>query len=75
MNSIVRTSVISAEPISLASMKNWLRVPTSVTNDDVDEDEELDDEPVFEHVVYAMLGGCEGKSRLRSDQLREADLS
>jgi hypothetical protein len=36
MNSIVRTSVISAEPISLASMKNWLRVPTSVTNDDVD---------------------------------------
>jgi hypothetical protein len=36
MNSIVRTSVISAEPISLASMKNWLRVNPLVTNDDAD---------------------------------------
>jgi hypothetical protein len=36
MNSIVRTGIISAEPISLTSMKNWLRVPLSVTNDDTD---------------------------------------
>jgi hypothetical protein len=36
MNSIVRTATISAEPVSLASMKNWLRVPITVTNDDVD---------------------------------------
>jgi hypothetical protein len=36
MNSIVRTGVVSAEPVSLASMKNWLRVPASVTNDDTD---------------------------------------
>lgn len=36
MNSVVRTSVISAEPVSLESMKNWLRVPDSVTNDDAD---------------------------------------
>jgi hypothetical protein len=34
MNSLVRTAVISAEPVSLADMKNWLRVPVSVTNDD-----------------------------------------
>src|SRR5579864_9380503 len=36
MNSVVRTSVISAEPVSLQAMKNWLRVPTDVTNDDTD---------------------------------------
>jgi hypothetical protein len=36
MNSIVRTSLISAEPVSLAQMKNWLRVPMSVTFDDPD---------------------------------------
>lgn len=36
MNSVVRTSVISAEPVSLQAMKNWLRVPTDVTNDDQD---------------------------------------
>jgi hypothetical protein len=34
MNSIVRTSVISAEPVSLTSMKNWLRVSPSVVTDD-----------------------------------------
>src|SRR5579863_5718071 len=36
MNSLVRTSVISAEPVSLLAMKNWLRVPVSVVNDDAD---------------------------------------
>jgi hypothetical protein len=36
MNSVVRTSVISAEPVSLAAMKNWLRVPSNVGNDDAD---------------------------------------
>ena len=36
MNSIVRTNVISAEPVSLASMKNWLKIPPTVTNDDGD---------------------------------------
>lgn len=36
MNSIVRTSLITTEPVSLDAMKNWLRVPTSVTSDDVD---------------------------------------
>jgi hypothetical protein len=36
MNSVVRTSIISAEPIALAAMKNWLRVPSSVTADDAD---------------------------------------
>jgi hypothetical protein len=36
MNSVVRTSLISAEPVSLASMKNWLRIPATVTNDDAD---------------------------------------
>jgi hypothetical protein len=36
MNSVVRTSVISAEPVSLAAMKNWLRVPTNVNVDDDD---------------------------------------
>jgi len=34
VNSVVRTSVISAEPVSLAAMKNWLKVPASVTADD-----------------------------------------
>ena len=33
MNSVVRTKVISAEPVSPA-MKNWLKVPTNVTNSD-----------------------------------------
>jgi hypothetical protein len=36
MNSLVRTSIISEEPVSLAAMKNWLRVPPSVVNDDGD---------------------------------------
>jgi hypothetical protein len=36
MNSIVRTATLSAEPVTLAAMKNWLRVPTTVTNDDAD---------------------------------------
>src|ERR1700722_1815059 len=38
MNSIVRTSAIpaSAEPVTLAAMKNWLRVPPTVVNDDQD---------------------------------------
>lgn len=36
MNSVVRTNVISAEPVSLQAMKNWLRVPTDVTVDDTD---------------------------------------
>jgi len=36
MNSVVRTSLISAEPVSLAAMKNWLKVPPSVTIDDND---------------------------------------
>src|SRR5579872_2567699 len=36
MNSVVRTKVISAEPVSLQAMKNWLKVPTNVTNDDTD---------------------------------------
>lgn len=36
MNSVVRTNVISAEPVSLAAMKNWLKVPTNVTADDTD---------------------------------------
>ena len=34
MNSIVRTSLITAEPVSLAAMKSWLRV--YVTTDDAD---------------------------------------
>jgi hypothetical protein len=34
MNSIVRTSVISAEPVQLDVMKNWLKVPPNVKNDD-----------------------------------------
>lgn len=36
MNSLVRTSIISAEPVSLVAMKNYLRVPAGVTNDDTD---------------------------------------
>jgi hypothetical protein len=38
MNSLVRTNVISAsaEPVTLAAMKNWLRVAPSVFNDDED---------------------------------------
>ena len=36
MNSVVRTSVISAEPVSVTAMKNWLKIPASVTNDDTD---------------------------------------
>jgi hypothetical protein len=36
MNSIVRTATLSAEPVTLAAMKNWLRVPPSVVNDDPD---------------------------------------
>src|SRR5579859_5692948 len=36
MNSIVRTATLSAEPVTLDRMKNWLRVPPSVVNDDPD---------------------------------------
>jgi hypothetical protein len=36
MNSIVPTSVVSAEPVQLAAMKNWLRVAPTVMNDDAD---------------------------------------
>ena len=36
MNSLVRTAVISSEPVSLTVMKNWLRIPPSVVNDDGD---------------------------------------
>lgn len=34
MNSIVRTAILSPELVTLAVMKNWLKVPQSVTNDD-----------------------------------------
>jgi hypothetical protein len=38
MNSLVRTNTIAAteEPVTLAAMKNWLKVPASVVNDDAD---------------------------------------
>src|ERR1700721_3859510 len=36
MNSIVPTNPVTIEPISLAQMKNWLPVPSTVTTDDVD---------------------------------------
>lgn len=36
MNSLVRTSVISTEPVSLIAMKNWLKVPLTVVNDDIE---------------------------------------
>lgn len=36
MNSVVRTNVISAEPVSLTAMKNWLKIPASVTSDDTE---------------------------------------
>lgn len=36
MNSVVRTGLITAEPVSLASMRNWLRIAPNWTTDDVD---------------------------------------
>jgi len=36
MNSLVRTGIVGPELVTLAAMKNWLRVPVSVTNDDND---------------------------------------
>lgn len=36
MNSLVRTSVISAEPVSLLQMKKWLKVPLQAIPDDTD---------------------------------------
>lgn len=36
MNNVVRTAIISEEPISLSTMKNWLRVPQGVVNDDTE---------------------------------------
>lgn len=39
MNSIVRTATLSAEPVTRAAMKNWLRVPPAVVNDDLDIDD------------------------------------
>jgi hypothetical protein len=35
MNSLVRTAVIGPELVTLTDMKNWLRVPLTVTNDDL----------------------------------------
>jgi hypothetical protein len=36
MNSIVRTATLSAEPVTLSAMKNWLRVAATEVNDDPD---------------------------------------
>jgi hypothetical protein len=36
MNSLVRTQTIVNEPVSLAAMKNWLKLPATVTADDGD---------------------------------------
>jgi hypothetical protein len=36
MNSLVRTGTLGPELVTLTAMKNWLRVPLSVTNDDND---------------------------------------
>jgi hypothetical protein len=36
MNSLVRTAIVGPELVTLAAMKNWLRVPPSVVNDDLD---------------------------------------
>jgi hypothetical protein len=36
MNSLVRTQTVVNEPVSLAAMKNWLKLPPTVTNDDGD---------------------------------------
>src|ERR1700728_1356326 len=36
MNSLVKTATLSAEPVTLPAMKNWLRVAPSVVNDDCD---------------------------------------
>jgi hypothetical protein len=36
MNSLVRTGVLGPELVTLAAMKNWLRVPVSTVNDDAD---------------------------------------
>jgi len=36
MNSIVRTATLSSEPVTLAAMKNWLKVPGSVATDDLE---------------------------------------
>lgn len=39
MNSLVRTSVISKEPMSRDAMKNWLRLPPTETRDDLEVDD------------------------------------
>jgi hypothetical protein len=36
MNSLVRTATLSAEPVTTAAMKNWLRVDPTVVNDDTE---------------------------------------
>jgi len=36
MNSLVRTQTIISEPVSLAAMKNWLKLPATQTADDGD---------------------------------------
>ena len=54
MNSLVRTSVISAEPVSLAAMKNWLKVPVSVVNDDL----EIADLTTEARVQAELLSNC-----------------
>src|SRR5580704_4038082 len=35
MNSLVRTATVGPELVTLVDMKNWLRVPQSVVNDDL----------------------------------------
>jgi hypothetical protein len=36
MNSLVRVATIGPEPVTLAAMKNWLRVPATVVADDLE---------------------------------------
>lgn len=54
MNSLVRTSVISKEPVSRDAMKNWLRVDPTVVNDDL----EIDDLIEEARVHAELLSNC-----------------
>jgi hypothetical protein len=54
MNSIVRTATLSAEPVTRTAMKNWLRVPPTVVNDDL----EIDDLVTEARVQAELLSNC-----------------